>query len=54
MEPRILTVTVINGDYAELVSEEGTPHTVALALLPPETDVGRRIRWELFEYSLAE
>ena len=46
------TVTQINGDYAILISDEGVENTVAMALLPPETDEGVRLLWENFTYTL--
>lgn len=52
MGPIYYTVKQINGDYALLVSDEGIENTVAMALLPPETDEGLRLLWENFEYTV--
>ena len=52
MEPQLFTVIRINGEYAELVSDSGIENTVALALLPDETEVGVRLRWENFQFAL--
>ena len=50
MDPVYYTVKQISGDYALLLSDEGVEHTVAMALLPPETDEGVRLCWEAFAY----
>lgn len=52
MGPISYTVKQINGDYAILISDEGIENTVAMALLPPETDEGLRLVWENFEYTV--
>lgn len=52
MEPIFYTVKQINGDYAVLLSDSGVENTVAMALLPPETDEGMRLLWENFTYSV--
>ncbi len=47
MEPHDYIVTEIGGDYAYLqqTDAEGTePFQVAMALLPPETDIGTKLR----------
>ena len=46
------TVAEIAGDYAVLVSESGTRTEVALALLPPEIDVGSKLKCEYFQYEI--
>lgn len=46
MEPHDYIVTDIQGDYAILTqtdAESAEPFTVALALLPPETDAGTKL-----------
>lgn len=53
MGPVYYTVRQIMGDYALLVSDEGVENTVAMALLPPETDEGIRLIWENFSYTVA-
>ncbi len=50
MEPVCYTVRRIDGDYAILLSDSGVENTVAMALLPPETDEGTRLLWKDFEY----
>lgn len=47
MEPHEYTVADIRGDYALLQQTDADstePFEVAVALLPPETDVGTRLR----------
>lgn len=57
MEPKDYIVTKIEGEYAHLqlvnASAEDTLF-IALALLPPGTDVGTKLHWEMFEYSIME
>lgn len=52
MQTIFYTVRRIDGDYALLVSDEGVENPVARALLPPETDEGMRLRWEMFSYEI--
>lgn len=52
MQTIFYTVRRIDGDYARLISDEGVENLVALALLPPETDEGTRLKWELFQYEI--
>ena len=52
MEPVYYTVTSIDGDYAHMVSDSGEENQVAMFLLPEGTDVGSRLLWENFEWSL--
>ncbi len=47
MEPHDFIVEDIQGDYAFLKqtdSESTSPFQVAMALLPPETDIGTKLR----------
>ena len=47
MEPHDYIVTEIGGDYAYLKQTDADgaePFQVALALLPPETDIGTKLR----------
>ena len=53
MEPVYYTVETINGDYAYLRSDGGGENQVAMFLLPEGTDVGVRLLWRDFEWSLA-
>ena len=52
MEPVCYTVETINGDYAYLRSDDGVDNQVAMFLLPEGTDVGSRLLWENFEWTL--
>lgn len=55
MEPRDFTVTRTEGEYAYLRDDEsGEEVFVALALLPPSTDVGTRLHYEMFSYTEIE
>ena len=52
MEPVYYTVDSIDGDYARLISDGGVENQVAMFLLPEGTDVGSRLLWEDFQWSL--
>ena len=52
MEPVYYTVQTINGDYAYLLSDSGVDNQVAMFLLPEGTDVGSRLLFENFEWTL--
>ena len=52
MEPVYYTVQTINGDYAYLLSDSGVDNQVAMFLLPEGTDVGSRLLFEKFEWTL--
>ena len=55
MEPRDYTVVRIEGDYAYLCDENATgaePLYIARALLPDEIDVGTRLHYEMFTYTV--
>ena len=52
MEPVYYTVDSIDGDYAHMISDSGVENQVAMFLLPEGTDVGSRLVWEDFEWSL--
>ena len=57
MEPKDYTVTRIEGEYAYLRDNNdpaGTELFIAMALLPPETDVGTRLHYEMFCYTVVE
>lgn len=54
MESIYYTVRRINGDYAILISDDGIENTVAMALLPIETNEGMRILWENLEYTVVK
>ncbi len=55
MEAKNYVVIKIEGEYATL-REEGTKDDlfIALALLPPNTDVGTKLHYELLEYTIIE
>ncbi len=48
----LYTVLRIDGDYAILTADGENEKPVALALLPPETDEGRKLLWKEFSYEL--
>lgn len=52
MEPKDYTVLRIDGEYAYLSSDDGGELFIALALLPPNTDIGTRLHYEMFEFTL--
>ncbi len=53
MEPRDYVVKKIEGEYATLSDvRNGEELFIALALLPMGVDVGSRLHYELFSYSL--
>ena len=53
MEAKNYTLTRIEGEYAYLRDEEsGEEIFVALALLPLGADVGSRLQYEMFTYTL--
>lgn len=54
MEARVYTVTKIEGEYATLTDEGGGEVFIAMALLPPEADIGVRLKWEELTYSVIE
>ena len=54
MEPICYTVTTINGDYAYMISDTGVENQVAMFLLPEGTDVGSRLLYEMFQWTLLE
>lgn len=57
MEPKDLIITKIEGEYAYL-SEIGKPENgevfIALALLPAGIDIGTKLHFELFEYTVID
>ena len=55
MEERIYKVSKIEGEYAVLIDEKtGDDLFIALALLPAGTDLGSRLLWKDFEYTIIE
>ncbi len=54
MEPVYYTVNTINGDYAYMTSDSGVENQVAMFLLPQGTDIGSRLLWENFSWTLLD
>ena len=55
MEPRDYTVTRIEGEYAYLSDDKDkTELFIALALLPPNIDIGTRLHYEMLEYTVID
>ena len=52
MDPIYYTVLAVNGDYAELVTDAGQPHSITMFLLPEGTAVGSRLKLENFQWEL--
>ena len=53
MEPKIYVITKIEGDYTYLTDEKsGEELFIALALLPMGADIGTRLSYENFEFSV--
>ena len=53
MEPKDYTVEKIEGEYATLRDRKtGEDLFIAMALLPPGTDVGSLLHFEMLEYTL--
>ena len=52
MEHVEYTVLSINGDYAQLCSDTGIENQVAMFLLPEGTDVGSRLLYADFQWTL--
>ena len=57
MEPKDYTVVKIEGEYAYLRLQNGENTEdlfIALALLPQGVDVGTKLHWEMFEYTIVK
>ena len=52
MDPIYYTVTNINGDYADLVTDDGVQHSITMFLLPEGTTLGSRLKLENFQWEL--
>ena len=53
MEPKDYIVSKIEGEYAYLKDSDSRNEIfIALALLPPGVDIGRKVHCEMFEYTL--
>ena len=54
LDPIYYTVTSINGDYANLITDDGQPHSITMFLLPEGTSVGTRLKLEAFMWEIVE
>ena len=55
MEPKDYIVIKIEGEYATLRDVETKDELfIALALLPPGTDVGTKLHYEMLEYEIVD
>ena len=54
MDPIFYTVQRVNGDYADLLSDGGREHSITMFLLPEGTDIGSRLLYEAFQWTLLE
>lgn len=54
METKYYTVIKIEGEYATLKEDGGNELFIAMALLPPEADIGVRLKWEDLTYTVIE
>lgn len=53
MEPKDYIVVKIEGEYATLQDiENGNTMFIAMALLPPGTDIGVKLHYECFSYEV--
>lgn len=55
MEIKYYTVSKIEGEYAYLREDDQECEEelfIAMALLPPGVDIGTRLKYELFEYTI--
>ena len=53
MEPKNYIVSRIEGEYAYLKDEESENEVfIALALLPEGADIGTKLHYEMFEYTI--
>ena len=52
MDPIYYTINKINGDYAYMTSDAGVENQVAMFLLPDGVNVGSRLLFECFEWTL--
>ncbi len=52
MEAKLYTVTKIDGEYAYISEDSGEELFIAMALLPQGVDIGARLKYENFEFSI--
>ena len=54
-EPKDYIITEISGEYATLTEKiSGETLFIALALLPPGSDIGTKLHYEMLEYTIEE
>ena len=57
METKIYKIAKIEGEYAYLHDLSGKCDEdlfIAMALLPPDINIGTKLHWEMFQYSVIE
>lgn len=54
MDPIFYTVQAINGDYADLLTDGGQPHSITMFLLPEGTSVGTRLKLKNFMWEIVD
>ncbi len=54
MEPKDYIVTKIAGEYAYIKDTNEKELFISLHLLPEGTDIGSKLHWENFEYTLVD
>lgn len=54
MDPIFYTVRAINGDYADLLGDQGQEHSITMFLLPEGTTLGSRLKLESFLWELLD
>lgn len=52
MDTIFYTIRSINGDYADLVADDGGEHSITMFLLPEGATVGSRLKLENFQWEL--
>ena len=52
MDTIFYTVLAINGDYADLITDDGKEHSITMFLLPEGATVGSRLKLDNFLWSL--
>ena len=52
MESKVYSIARIEGEYAYLADENGEELYIAMALLPIGADVGTKLLFENFEFSI--
>lgn len=57
LEPKDYIVAKIEGEYAylhDLSGQSSDDLFIAMALLPPDINVGTKLHWEMLQYSVIE